>query len=655
MKDNDLRVKIIIFVLAFLQYANTIGHDYAWDDSIVITQNPRVKKGIKGIPDLFLKYNSDYKSDKYGYRPVVLSTLALEYSLFKEQPKVGHLMNVIYFAFLCVVMYGVMRLIFFRFTNLAPFLITLLFIAHPIHVEAVANIKSRDEIFALLFSLLSLKQFLIYQSDKKAQTLISVVAFFMLGFMSKESAFTFLAIIPLTVLYVNEGHQIKKMIKPLLYCLFLGIVCIGIFKLYTGSSLGVQSSQGAGIFYEGGIIGNSFFYTDVLSTKLANAFTVLLLYLKNFFYPLNLIYFYGTNQVPVANWHQIFVWISLVINISLIGGAIFWFKKFREINYGILFYFITISMYTHILRTLADTMADRFLFAPSLGLCIAVVFTLSKLFSVDFKTATIGSMLAREGTKGMIRLRSVSLIILLFLAFNTFSRNRVWKNDDTLITSDLPKMENCSRAHYYYADMLKKELALNFDRDKETAMIAHYRKSYAICKEAYYSYLSLGTYLCSVKRYSEGMAVFDTMLVLFPSSADAHFYLGEALAESNQLPSAIQHLEQSLRLAPEVLSTYVELSLAYSKKMEFDNALSVILKAKEKFLESRAIYETLGMVYFDKGDLDQSTKCTLELLRFGEDPQKVYGTVIGRYQLKKQDSLAAVYYNEALSKGIFRR
>ena len=61
----DNKLKLILFIVAFLLYSNTINHEYAWDDSIVITENPRVQKGISGIPALFLKSNSDYKADKY--------------------------------------------------------------------------------------------------------------------------------------------------------------------------------------------------------------------------------------------------------------------------------------------------------------------------------------------------------------------------------------------------------------------------------------------------------------------------------------------------------------------------------------------------------------------------------------------------------------
>ena len=52
---------IVIFLFAFLLYANTLGHQWAQDDTIVITDNMFTQKGIAGIPDIF------NKDTFYGY------------------------------------------------------------------------------------------------------------------------------------------------------------------------------------------------------------------------------------------------------------------------------------------------------------------------------------------------------------------------------------------------------------------------------------------------------------------------------------------------------------------------------------------------------------------------------------------------------------
>ena len=54
-KSQNRIVFLIIFLFSFLLYGNTLTHDYALDDAIVITQNQFTKKGIDGIKEIFTK------------------------------------------------------------------------------------------------------------------------------------------------------------------------------------------------------------------------------------------------------------------------------------------------------------------------------------------------------------------------------------------------------------------------------------------------------------------------------------------------------------------------------------------------------------------------------------------------------------------------
>jgi protein O-mannosyl-transferase len=651
------KLKLIIFLFAIVLFGNTLSHDFAWDDSIVITENPRVQKGIKGIPDLFIKYNSDYKADKYGYRPIVLSSFAFEYSVFNKSAHAMHLMNVLYFALLCLVIFNVLQKLFYKYSVLFPFAITLLFAAHPLHCEVVANIKSRDEIFAMLFAFLSIGQLISYVDTKKIKHLIYVALLFILAFLSKESAIVFLLIIPLTLLYKANWSNLKSIVKPILISVPLLIICFVIVKLSTTSKMGVEASKGAGIYFESGILGNSFFYTDALSTKLANALTILMVYVKNFLLPNRLLYFYGYNQIPVANWGQILVIFSLIFHLSLLVIAIVYRKKQKEICYGILFYFSAIFIHTHIIRTLADTMADRFMFVPSLGLLIASVFALSKLFKINSEsnTAKITLSLKQSTSSNEKNFKYLLLLICFTLSITTFYRNKVWKNNETLISHDMPYLENCARAHNYYADILKTKLAAGFNANIEKEMISHYQKSIAISTESYYSYLGLATYFINTKKFNESISVLNEMLKKYSNQADPNFYIGQAYYSNQRYKEAVTYLQKSLDLAPEVSNTYYYLSLALSKQNQFDKAISIINTCKQKFGETAFVYEAMGNIYFDKGDIEASTKNTFEMLNYGANAESVYKTIIGRYQVKKMDAEASFYYKQGLEKGVFRK
>ncbi|PID92809.1 MAG: hypothetical protein CSA94_02725, partial [Bacteroidetes bacterium] len=77
----------VVFLLAFMLYGNTILNDYSLDDNYVTKGNPKVAKGIKGIPEILSShyaelYNDDGQMMSFGYRPVVNITYAIEYELF---------------------------------------------------------------------------------------------------------------------------------------------------------------------------------------------------------------------------------------------------------------------------------------------------------------------------------------------------------------------------------------------------------------------------------------------------------------------------------------------------------------------------------------------------------------------------------------------
>ena len=73
----------------------------------------------------------------------------------------------------------------------------MLFIAHPLHVEVVANIKGRDELIALLGEAGTLYYSFKYLEKNKFKYLVYSFLCFFLGILSKESVITFLAIFPL--------------------------------------------------------------------------------------------------------------------------------------------------------------------------------------------------------------------------------------------------------------------------------------------------------------------------------------------------------------------------------------------------------------------------------------------------------------------------
>ena len=191
---------IVILATCFILYGNTLTHDYALDDAIVITKNEFTKQGIKGIPDIlqndsFTGFFGEEKNLVTGgrYRPLSVITFSLEYELFGLNPFVGHLVNVLLYSVLGILLFGFMLKIgTARFGKketavLLALLSSLFFIAHPLHTEVVANLKGRDEILALTFGLGSMLLCMnAIRKQRYANIIGAAILFFFRPFIQRE-------------------------------------------------------------------------------------------------------------------------------------------------------------------------------------------------------------------------------------------------------------------------------------------------------------------------------------------------------------------------------------------------------------------------------------------------------------------------------------
>lgn len=652
MSDSPQFFRWFLFVLTFILYSNTLTHDFAWDDKIVINENPYVKSGISGIPQTFVKHNSDYRADKYGYRPITLTSFCLEYSLIGEKPFFYHLTNVLLYSILGVLIFNFLLVIVPNQSLFHALAITLLFIVHPSHTEVVANIKSRDEILCLIFGVIAFKMFHRFLIDGTVKYGFWTIICLWLSVLSKESG---AMLIPVFIVFSgikSGGYDWRLTTKSLRVVFFMGVIVVCTLWIGTLGKDEMPTSAGAGIFHESGILGNSFFYESRLLYKLLNSFVLLWHYLVNFLLPYRQLYYYGFNQIPAASISSPIVWLSIILNCLIFLMAIKSLKNGTLVGLGIVFFYITLAVYLHLLKPLADTLADRFLFMPSLGGSIALGTLFHNWMS---KNGYPFELNAKSLSSNKTRLIFIFFCLIFFAGIvKSFTRNKVWKNDLLLSEGDMPYLDNCARAHAYYAQNLQAKLNAGFNSEIEKNMIEHYQRAIALHRESYYAWISLGSYLTNHDRIEEGMRLLDSAIAIFPNQADPHYYMGEALLKINRLKEAIAHLKISMKLANKVLMTYSSLALAYSGNKQFEEALEINNSALNQFGASFETLNVLGVIYFQMGALEKSIDILLQLSQYGLDKETIYKTAIGRCQVLKNDSLASVLFQRARAEGLFK-
>ena len=234
------KIKHQIILLVFIALGlnvNTLFHEYALDDIVVLTENNFVEKGIKGIPEILTTdYIAGYSKKENiltgaRYRPFSLIIFALEYQFFGANPFVSHLINILLFAILIFILYQFLHQVVFQGqNNYLAFLTCLIFTVHPIHTEIIANVKGRDEIITSIFLLLSVLSLVNYFKNTASRNLFVSLTFFVLALLTKESAVTFLGVIPLVIyFFLNQTIKRSFVITIPYILIFAGYMCIRYF------------------------------------------------------------------------------------------------------------------------------------------------------------------------------------------------------------------------------------------------------------------------------------------------------------------------------------------------------------------------------------------------------------------------------------------
>ncbi len=565
-KRNHYFQLCILILFSFILYVNTIKNEYSLDDELVVYNNEKIEKGISGIYDIFSSfyYSSETNGKSFGYRPIALTSFAIEYSIFGKNPHVNHFINVLLYSITALLLFLTLKRLLTDFNKFLPFVITLLFIAHPIHTEVVASLKNREEILSFLFGLMSLNLIFEYCRNNKTYYLLLGILLFVVAFLSKENAIVFVMIIPLSIYFFSDS-SLKTILSVFVLLLFTGIMMRLMITHYFPANY-------TSVFEESPLK-----FTNSMTIKLSAAMLVLGFYLKILIYPHPLLFYYGYNTIPVEDF-SVYSILFLVLHIFILGFALKGIKKKKLISYGILFYLISISMFSNIILPINGIVGERFAYIASLGFCMVLAILLFNISKIDIKNISYSK-------KSLKILFLLTLVIVIPYSAKTISRNKAWFNHITLYSSDIEYLTKSAKANELISDWLY--IHLN-------------EMPFAERQEA----------LKKIEKY------YKRSLNIYPNNAQACNNLGTLFFEERRnADSAIVYFEKCLKVDSSYTKAYFNIAQCYS-------ALSMPKKAQyyyKKFLKSDTSYfkktSDLSMKYFAAKNYKQAIKLNERLIR----------------------------------------
>jgi len=452
---------VLIMASSFLLYFASISYGYILDDQMVITGNSFTKKGFAGIYDImttesFTGYFGEQKELVQGnrYRPLSIITFAMEYGILgKENPSVSHFINILLYGLTGILLLLTLTKLMQRYSFKnwwfsIPFVAVLLYMAHPIHTEAVANIKGRDEIMSMLFSLMAMYAAIRYAEVKKLPYLVYMSLAYLLGLLSKENAITFFAVIPLAIYYFI--HYTRGSISKIMIWLSVATIAYLSLRFTTAGvpKFGQEITD---------IMNNPFLGMTPLE-KFGTTMYTLGKYILLMVFPHPLSHDYYPYAIPKVTIFNIWSALSIIIYIGLTYIGLKSLKSKSVYGFSILFYLLTLSIVSNLMINVGTFMNERFIFMASAGFCLAVGYLLVE-------------HLPKLVTKGSLIGMAIFGLLTVGYAAKTILRVPAWKDSYALNKSAVEASGGSARANSFMATAIFEQYKTTTDPDKKTIMI----------------------------------------------------------------------------------------------------------------------------------------------------------------------------------------
>ena len=557
---------ILLALVSFVIYFNTLWNGYVLDDVMVLKENTMVMQGTKAIGELlstphmrgYLIIPNDM------YRPLSLVMFAIEYQFFGPNSMVGHFFNIVVYIG-CVIMFFIFLNKFFEGKRTAlAFIVALIFAVHPIHTEVVANIKSRDELMCFFFAFLSLNIFMNYMKNGKMLQLIIGIFVFFLSLISKETVITFMAIIPLIFFFINNENK-----KRAVFITAGSAAALLVFVAIRSSILAeYNANQPAPVEF----IDNALAGITNASNKFATEIFVLGKYLQLMFIPYPLLCNYSYNAIPEIGLADYRFWLSFIAYGAMIYFAVTrWMKDKKDPwAFGIIFYLATLSLFSNLPFLMGAELAERFAFFASAGICLLMGLAIEQWII----KAKASDVLLLKSAKVL----AVLVPVLLIFSGMTIARNFDWKTDFLLYKTDVEKSPNDSRLYHYVAtaiaeNLYPKETDSLKQKEMDKESIAYLQKSLNIYPTYSEAHIELGRIYDRMRKWDSAEYHDLKAVQLNPNNATANNNLGSVYLAAGKYQLAVTYFQRSIALNPLFKYPHFNVARAYVQLKKYDSAV----------------------------------------------------------------------------------
>jgi len=662
-----LKILIIIAGVASAIYASSLRNSFHFDDQHYIVGNSYIRD-ISNIPYFFTspRYSSFEKIFSGHYRPLLVTSYALNYAAGGLSPLGYHVVNLIFHIGSAFLVYLISRSLLGvslsirqevgidKVGPMSPSIVTsaiagLIFAVHPFNSEVVNYITARSSVMCAFFYLLSFYCWVRYRESRKGPQKSSwrigdsgyggshafyIASFlsFVLSILTKEIAVTLPSILLLYDLYFYLpevtpsvlSHKQKGEIEdegppsplPARYRIWhpdgrlsFGAILHGVWQsipLYLPYILLVILPYLSYRFLLFGRLVNiqyRDYYTNLLTQP-----KVLIKYLSLLLFPSGLTIDHDiTLSTTISDTH---VLASIVLLSLFLITAFFLYKRGREwrvLSFFIIWFFITL-LPTTIIPLNAILQENR-------GYLAGIVFPIfagswaGRLCSFAYSGRVILNL---RGKSILIVTGFLLFILISIYSFLTIQRNAVWKSDYTLWSDAVEKAPGSARAHdnlgLAYIEEGKYELALE-----------EFGKTLKLNPRYYLAYYNAGVVYQLQNKLNMARDAYEACLRINPGYFRACYNLGIVYKGMGEIDRAIEVYEKAISIDPRHPFVYNNLGVALAEKGRLDRAIDAFKKAIEADPNYEKAHFNLGNMYYKTGKYDLAVEAYRSALHIKPD------------------------------------
>ena len=478
--------------------------------------------------------------DQIDYWPLTYTTFWGLWRLFENNPVPFHLVNVALHALNAFLIVVIAR----DFKAPWPILAGLLFLLHPLQVEAVAWVIQLKTVLATAFFFGSFLLFQRSASDRSRNHLLAgSFLLFLLGLLAKSSIVMLPACLLVAVLWRKPSVKIRTVIPAI-----GGFSALSLVATLVTLAVNHATSTKTGISI----------WNDGMAVRAVAASKHLLFYLGKFLWPSELSHLYP-RVIPATNLPSSYLYPAVV---AVIAFGLFWFRKRtwgRAALFCGAFYFFNILPclgFVNIPYMRLSLIANHWTYLANAGLCVLAAAALGSLWKIATR---------KRYSRAVVATTTAAAIVL---SSASWTYSRIYANEEVLWTDVASRYPTSAVAHYNLGAIHYRHHELNRAESEYKSALEfdpnHGRARFNLAMIR----LSRGDREAAETDFWKVMQIDPSLGAVYPS-------LAELLYSRGEIDRALDVLEKGMHQAPrniDIFNQYCDIGFSVGHLEEARNS-----------------------------------------------------------------------------------